>query len=131
MTLLSDLYRCRDCHEEKPLSEFPGGHRYTYCKRCNNARTRESIRRRYGNTRHYHLKQRFGIGSAEVQALIDSQGGLSAMCRVRPATQVDHDHGTGRVRAILCLHCNAGLGAFGDDPQIIARAIEYLEKSGA
>ena len=128
--------RCRDCGIDKQPEEFPRNRRYksgrhSYCKPCNNARTRESVKRLHGNTRHYHLRQRFGIGSAEVQALIESQGGLCALCRVRPATQVDHDHATGSVRAILCLLCNAGLGAFGDDPEVIGRAIEYLEKSRA
>ncbi len=126
------MKRCSDCRKEKPLRDFPGGRPHSYCKVCNNRRNRESLKRLYGgSSRHYHLKQRFGVSSAEVQALIDSQGGLCALCGVRPATQVDHDHATGRVRAILCLHCNAGLGAFGDDPEVIARAIGYLEKSGA
>jgi hypothetical protein len=60
--------------------------------------------------------------------MIRAQGGLCALCKTNPATQVDHDHKTGRVRGILCLHCNAGMGAFHDDPAIIERAIRYLEQ---
>jgi Recombination endonuclease VII len=125
---------CPDCGEDKPLEEFPrnrnGRHgRGTYCKPCHNARNRETVRRRHGGYRHYRLKQKYGIGAAEVDALISAQGGLCALCEVRPATQVDHDHKTGKVRAILCLHCNAGMGAFKDDPDIIESAIKYLERN--
>ena len=73
--------------------------------------------------------QKYGISDAEVARLIEAQEGLCAVCRQAPATQVDHDHSTGKIRGILCLHCNAGMGAFEDDPSIILRAIEYLERS--
>jgi hypothetical protein len=77
--------------------------------------------------RPYHLKRRYGITEAQFDEMVNQQGGLCAACKKRPATQVDHDHQTGRVRGILCLNCNAALGAFKDDPRIVWAAIEYLE----
>ncbi|NJS14058.1 MAG: hypothetical protein HC788_04880 [Sphingopyxis sp.] len=40
---------------------------------------------------------------------------------------LDHCHSTGKIRGMLCLHCNSGLGSFRDDPERLSRAIEYLK----
>lgn len=124
---------CPDCRESKALDEFPRNRnskdgRHIYCKTCHNVRGRESKKRLHGGSRHYHLSRRYGIGARDVIELIKTQDGLCAVCRERPAEQVDHDHGTGRVRGILCGGCNAGLGQLKEDPEIIRRAIDYLRR---
>lgn len=131
MTTAGGTKRCPDCGGQKPLEEFPRHHaypdgRFVYCKRCHNARNRAS-KQRNGGARRYHLRARYGLEPSDVEALIARQGGLCAACRRPAAEQVDHDHRTGRVRGILCLRCNAALGAFKDDPVRIQRAIAYLE----
>jgi hypothetical protein len=128
--------RCPDCGDVKPLSEFPRNKHtrsgfHAYCKPCHNARTRDTVRRLYGNSRHYHLRKKYGVGSDEVQELVKAQGGVCPICLKRPATQVDHDHDTGEIRGVLCLYCNAALGAFHDDPDLIAKAIAYVERHRA
>lgn len=125
--------RCPKCGEEKPPGEFPRNRArisglHWNCKQCHRAQTKESISRLYGNSRHYHLTGRYGIGADEVAALIEQQGGICPICRRREPTHVDHDHKSGRVRAILCGPCNTGLGQFKDDPVRIRAAIEYLNK---
>jgi len=127
--------RCPDCGETKSLDAFSRNKNYkdgrhAYCKPCHNARGKETKERLYGGSRHYHLTRRYGIGAADVDALIQSQGGLCAICRVRKAEHVDHDHLTGNVRGILCFGCNGGLGLFKDNVVWLAKAIEYVERDG-
>jgi len=134
--LFSANKRCPDCQEIKPPEDFPRNKNYRdgrhpYCKPCHNARGKESKQRLYGGSRHYHLTRRYGIGAAEVDAMIERQGGLCAICRERKPEHVDHDHLSGRVRGILCFGCNGGLGQFQDNTEWMARAIEYVKRDGA
>jgi len=124
--------RCPDCGELKPRSDFPRNKRVksgyaTYCKPCHNARGVETKQRLHGGTRHYHLMRRYGIGAAEVAAMVEAQMGLCAICLTPGPEHVDHDHKTGRVRAILCFNCNGGLGQFKDRPDLLRRGADYLE----
>lgn len=43
---------------------------------------------------------------------------------------VDHDHGTNKVRGFLCRTCNIGIGSFKDDANLVAKALEYLLRTG-
>ena len=61
-------------------------------------------------------------------ALVEKQGGLCAICRCKPAIQVDHDHASGQVRGVLCDGCNGVLSAFRESEELLLRAIAYLER---
>ena len=39
---------------------------------------------------------------------------------------MDHDHGTGRVRALLCVRCNNGIALFDEDPALLRYAADYV-----
>lgn len=39
---------------------------------------------------------------------------------------IDHCHKTGKIRGLLCPTCNAGLGFFRDDPNLLKNAVMYL-----
>lgn len=41
---------------------------------------------------------------------------------------LDHDHATGKIRGFLCRPCNLGLGNFKDSPDLLHRAIDYLNQ---
>lgn len=75
----------------------------------------------------WSLRKRYGITLAERNLILESQGGVCALCfRVAKRWHTDHDHKTGRVRGILCSGCNTALGAFRDDPERLLRAARYV-----
>ena len=91
--------------------------------------SRDTRERLYGGSRHYHLMRRYGIGSAEVDAIIELQDDRCPICGREVPEQVDHDHATGKVRGVLCFDCNGGLGQFRDDPDALSNAIGYLARN--
>lgn len=98
---------------------------------------RESDRVAYARNkermRDARLRSTFGISSDDYAAMLANQGGTCAICHeVCASTRglaVDHDHKTGRVRGLLCMNCNNGLGHFKDDPTLFAAAAEYLRRT--
>ena len=137
---------CTVCKTSKPLSEYFANKRSSdgkgyRCKHCDtNARktsrvkspaTKEGYRRR-------SLMCAYGITLEEFDNMLKSQGGACRLCGTfNPLGEgntgrvisfsVDHCHKTGRVRGLLCNPCNRGLGFLNDDPELLARAIKYLE----
>jgi hypothetical protein len=91
------------------------------------ARERKRLAENPTAFRSTRLKARYGISHADFQSLLSGQSGLCALCKTRAAVDVDHDHTTGNVRALLCRACNVGLGLFKDDPERLRAAIAYLE----
>lgn len=43
---------------------------------------------------------------------------------------LDHNHETNEFRGWLCFECNIALGKAGDNPRILRKLAEYLEKRG-
>lgn len=133
------MKRCPSCAEVKPIADFPKNRASsdglgTYCKPCHNVITRTNIAKNHGNSRHYHLRRRYGIGADEVERMLDAQGWACVICTAELTVknaQVDHDHATGAVRGILCFNCNGGLGQFKDDLASLRRAAAYLGRHSA
>jgi hypothetical protein len=75
-----------------------------------------------------HLKTKYGITPEQYDEMLEAQGGGCAICGKPPgktALHVDHCHETGRVRGLLCFSCNAGLGQFKHDPELLEAALMY------
>lgn len=76
----------------------------------------------------------------DLRALIEAHGDRCDICgsvetwkgqtlgRVNPLS-IDHCHETGRVRGLLCAQCNHAIGNMRDDPDLLKRAAEYLERN--
>ncbi|WP_346175633.1 endonuclease VII domain-containing protein [Streptomyces cuspidosporus] len=112
---------CHGCGEVKPHSEWhrkessPDG-LASRCKAC------RAVDNRVG-----HLKRRYGLTPADLDALVAEQQGVCCICLAAPAAHVDHCHKTGKVRGVLCFNCNSAIGKLGDDPDVGRRAVAYLE----
>lgn len=75
------------------------------------------------------LRRNFGISLEEYRDMERAQDGRCAICHSLPGKRllaVDHDHETGRVRALLCANCNTALGHLKDDPDLLRKAADYL-----
>lgn len=52
------------------------------------------------------------------------------ICEAVEPLVVDHCHSSGKVRGMLCQHCNRGLGHFRDNTKVMAQAIKYIKEAG-
>jgi hypothetical protein len=94
---------------------------------------RQNKEKALARQREYNYLVKYGITVDQYHALVTHQGGGCGICgrpnNSDPRRQrfgIDHDHQTGNVRGALCDNCNRGLGLFGDDPDRLQRAIDYL-----
>lgn len=61
------------------------------------------------------------------EAIERRQAARCAICLGAGELVVDHDHGSGRVRGLLCHPCNRALGQFADDAAGLRRAAAYVD----
>lgn len=100
---------------------------------------RENARRWYhankDRARAARILRQYGLTIADYDAMLEAQGGGCAICGAVEVEgdrtsfhHVDHCHASGKVRGVLCRHCNNGLGHFRDDPSLLRAAAKYLER---
>ena len=130
-----------------------------YCKECQNKvdrknykKNKDKIKKRkkelYNQnpqkyikiSRAINLKHRFGMTLDDYDRMVKEQNNLCAICNKSETSldnkrnkirdlSIDHDHKTGKVRGLLCNHCNHLLGNAKDDTDILLNAINYLKDS--
>ena len=136
---------CWDCGKPKPLSDF---HKHatkkngveTQCKVCGNAYMGKWNKQAYTieKGRQYNLRRLYGIAPEVYQALFEAQQGVCVICgqpetaidsrtKVIANLHVDHDHKTGKIRALLCRACNTAYGMLNEDPERIRALLRYAE----
>ena len=143
---------CRKCNRSRPRTEFQAREKRhardglgSYCSMCRGEYLKGWYMKRksegrdwYKNNRDRHkdmtLRCHFGIGLEKYNEILESQEGRCAICGKskddnKKSLCVDHCHKTGKVRGLLCDHCNKGLGQFMDDPQLLLLAHEYIRRN--
>jgi hypothetical protein len=118
---------CRPCERELAREwarKNPDRHRE------NRRRYRNSVKNGMKVEKKRRLRHKYGLTDLEYNAMLDRQGNACAIC-TKPfngsrTPDVDHDHNTEQVRALLCNPCNVGIDRLCDDPEIARRAYLFL-----
>lgn len=132
---------CTDCRKWRPLVGFSrkainkngSAALHSACGTCNPKRlaawrrytAKEKVKRLNA---YAQLRRNYGITAAQYQGLFNAQHGRCRICEMKSKQRlcVDHDHGTGAIRGLLCKMCNSGLGYFRDDEKLLVSALRYL-----
>ena len=129
---------CNTCGVEKPLTDYkrvgPNKAHMHNCLTCYTENRRYN--RQNGLSKmDTDLRRRYGITEKDYYDMLEAQGGKCKTCgstdpigyRGSDKFCVDHDHKTGRVRGLLCNHCNRSLGLLKEDVATLRNMIKYIE----
>lgn len=142
---------CIKCKQSKSWDEFAKdihgfNQKTATCKSCRSEKHRKAyqdnpaVRRSGIKNRPDKLKRIYGITYADVLHTFDSQHGRCANhgCSRKISLEVkgsnkeraviDHNHTTGKFRALLCTKCNLSLGIIESNPAIFIGLMDYLRK---
>jgi hypothetical protein len=138
---------CAYCKIEKDISEFrqhksgrQKGQYMSYCKTCNNKRQKEWKQKNTHRNKRLkeksRLKTTYGITLEDYNVLFIEQQGCCAVCgrhqsEFQKSLCVDHNHGTGDIRGLLCVTCNFAIGSLQVDTEgikYLQNAIQYIEE---
>ena len=129
--------KCCRCRKIKSLKKFgkyskaKNGHQ-NYCFSCARIMHLERVKKNplkhKKMVQNSHLKMTYGITREERIQKVNAQKGLCAICKKKRKLYVDHCHYPEKLRGMLCMKCNAGLGMFGDSLKNLKNAVRYREK---
>lgn len=127
--------KCPSCCFELPVTDFyikksknPNYFRFNSpCKSCSN------INRNINYQKAYHRKMKYNITQEEYDNMMFKQNFSCKICGMHKddlnkELSVDHDHNTGKIRDLLCQHCNTMLGMGRESINIFKSAISYIKK---
>ena len=120
--------KCIKCQEDLDESLFSDSR---VCDLCQD----EPHKPKYKNAAiwGYQLQSKYGITEGDYNEMYVAQDGCCDICgihqsRLTRRLAVDHDHETGKVRSLLCTHCNTLLGLAREDTDVLEEAIEYIRR---
>jgi hypothetical protein len=128
MEASGEIFTCKKCHTSSTAKDF-------YFKRDNGTVRITTSMCRPCNHNLSRLKT-YGITEEQFNGMLEEQNHCCDICEIthiaykkkfNKSFAVDHDHKTGKVRALLCEWCNKGLGHFYDNPDLLRKAATYLE----
>ena len=78
------------------------------------------------------MLKRYGLKLDDWDRIFERQRGACAACgELGKKLQIDHDHETGRVRALLCAGCNTAIAHVGESTERLRLLIRYLQRHKA
>lgn len=131
---------CKYCHKDYRIENRDRQREYNrdWCLR-NKDRLTAKRRENSFEKKKYDTLRKYGLTYEGYQRMMLQQEGACKICKFLfddsieskypDKPHVDHDHRTGKVRGLLCLSCNHGLGKFKDSVTLLVEAIAYLESS--
>ena len=149
--LVSKTKTCKVCNKNKIITDFPKRGRY-YLKSCDtcykeeyNRKAREKLldpeakKRKTFQGRQSQWKSRYGVTPYQISEALKDQDYKCANSTCRTPIDIDndefttkavidHDHSTGRFRAMLCKRCNLILGYLEKRENTMQGLIQYLER---
>lgn len=91
---------------------------------------RKASGKTFEDNKRANLKRMYNLTVEEYNLMLDLQDNKCMICGLEPdkTLVVDHNHTNGKVRELLCNHCNFLLGNARENIETLKSAIKYLEK---
>ena len=80
-----------------------------------------------------NIKNLYGITKEDFFQLLEEQEHSCKLCSkpfeslMQKHLHIDHCHENGKVRGLLCMQCNVGLGMLGDNEAGLLKALAYVK----
>ena len=141
---ITDTIKCECCGDEYEISKLIKiTNRGIFCMRCIDTETyklhdgekkeRLELWKQLAYKNRRNTLKKYGILPEDYDQMYIEQEGKCAVCGTHQSSMkkklvVDHCHKTGKVRGLLCNHCNSLLGFSRDNIATLNGAISYLKK---
>lgn len=126
--------KCKQCSRTYVKKNIDPNRTHKYCSKCKVTLPLESFAKSkvadgyQSACRTCRSLLPYNITPEEYHGMMEQQAGACAICGEVEKLVVDHCHETQKVRGLLCIKCNWGLGHFKDSHERLTSAAEYLQR---